>query len=132
MSNGWVKLHREMLYDPMWKGEKFTKAQAYIHLFLQANHQNSIVWLDSGESVIVKRGELFTSQQKLAEEFNWDKRKVSRYLKGLEKAGKIKLTVKKRKFTLIFLTRYEKFQSDDKQPASRKLQKQNISRKNFF
>ena len=42
-NKGWVRLHRRIEDNPLWFLESFTKAQAWIDLFLNANHKDGII-----------------------------------------------------------------------------------------
>ena len=78
-SKGWIKLHRQLQYSPLWNDEKFTKGQAWVDLLLLANHEDNLVLV--GKDVVrVKRGQHLTSILKLSNKWLWDRRTVSSYL----------------------------------------------------
>ena len=120
MSSGWVKIHRSLLNDDLWQGEVFTEGQAYLYLIIKANYQNSELILDNGDVIVVKKGEIFTSQQKIADIFSWDRNKLRKYLRKMKKAGKIDVKTKYKKYTIITLLNYEKYQVDDKKKPENK------------
>ena len=120
MSSGWVKIHRSLLNDDLWQGEVFTEGQAYLYLIIKANYQNSEFPIEDGKKIVVKKGEIFTSQQKLADSFNWDRSRLRRYLRKMKKAGKIDMQTKYKKYTIIKLLNYEKYQVDEKKKPENK------------
>ena len=56
-SKGWVSLHRKISDNPLWLAEPFTRGQAWVDIFLQANHKDK--WfIVRGNRVDVKRGQV--------------------------------------------------------------------------
>ena len=109
---GWISLHRTMLDHPFWGAEKFTKAQAWIDLILNANHKESRVMI-KGQFINVDRGQQIRSQVTLAKKWKWDRKTVHRFLKLLESDLMIvqhgtHLT------TIITICNYSEFQDRDK------------------
>lgn len=106
---GWIKLYRDIQDNELWKSEEpFDKRAAWIDLIMMANHKdNEVVF--NGNVVLVKKGQLITSEMKLAKKWNWSKDRVRRYLALLIKLGMItkKCTAH---CTTITLVNYGKFQ----------------------
>jgi len=108
---GWVRLHRKITDNPLWFSEPFTRPQAWIDLFLNANHKKGAVSI-RGNVVKIKRGQIGWSELTMAKRWAWSKGKVRRFLKLLEAMQQIK----QQKSTLTTITtiiEYEKYQSDN-------------------
>lgn len=110
-SNGWVKLHRKLFDSELWTGEPFTKGQAWIDLFANANHQDNSFWV-RGNEVQIKRGQIGWSELTMAKRWGWSKNKVRRFLKWLETKQQI---VQQKTFITSILTilNYDSYQSGD-------------------
>ena len=107
-NEGWIRLHRQLQENPLWKGERFTRGQAWVDLILLANHKDNQV-LFNGSILEIKRGQFLTSIVKLAEKWKWDRRTVSSYLNMLEKEQMITKSTDNRK-TLITIENYGFYQ----------------------
>lgn len=112
MNNGWVKLHRTFVDSDLWISEPFTKGQAFVDLFLNANHKNKSFWV-RGIEIKVERGQIAWSEVTMATRWRWSRNKVRRFLKWLEKDGKTIQQTIQRTTTLITLVNYDKYQSDE-------------------
>ena len=106
----WVKCHRSLAENELWLLEPFTKGQAFWDLVMKANHADGRV-VCGNEVVKVKRGQLFTSELKLAKRWRWSRNKVRAYLKLLEnlKMGTAQGTAKG---TLITIENYRIYQGE--------------------
>lgn len=89
-SKGWIILLRTIQDNFLWKIRPYSKGQAWVDLILTANHQNNKVLIEN-ETLLVKRGELITSQRKLAEKWGWSRNTVRTFLALLEKEKMIEL-----------------------------------------
>lgn len=108
MSNGWIKLYRQLQDCPIWYGERFSKGQAWVDLLLLANHSDKKT-LFNGEIIRIGRGQYLTSMVKLAEKWSWNRKTVSSYLNMLEKEKMITRVSDNTK-TLITIENYENYQ----------------------
>lgn len=108
---GWVRLHRQIENNFLWFLEPFTKAQAWIDLFLNANHKDGIINI-RGNIIPIKRGQIGWSELTMAKRWTWSKNKVRRYLKLLEKEQQIKQQ-KSAITTIITIVKYETYQNND-------------------
>ena len=108
-SKGYVLLYRSICDDPLWKYKPFDPARAWIDIFLNANHADGKVFTGS-DYVEVKRGQKWTSLEKLAKRWGWSKGKVLRYLNALKRDGKITKDGTSNG-TLITVVNYEDLQS---------------------
>lgn len=79
-NKGWVKIHRSLIENEVWKKERFTPGQAWVDLILLANGA------DNGE---YKRGSVYRGKDWLAKRWKWDRSTVTRYLDNLEKDGMV-------------------------------------------
>lgn len=83
MRSGWIKLNRQLLDNPLWTAEPFSKAQAWVDLLLLANHKPN-KFIKKGQVIEVERGQLAFSVLSLVERWKWSKNKVLRFLSVLE------------------------------------------------
>ena len=89
--DGWIKLHRKIMDNPLYLSEPFTRMQAWIDLLLLANHKEGFFYV-RGNKVIVKRGQIGTSSRTLAARWQWSRGKVERFLNELNNDGVIEIT----------------------------------------
>ena len=107
-SKGYISIYREMQDHWLWKGERFSKGQAWIDILLRANYRDNKVMIN-GVLTEVKRGSFLTSDKILGDAYGWDKKTVTRFLKNLEKDEMIELS-RSPKGTVIFIKNYDKYQ----------------------
>ena len=107
--NGWVKIHRSLFSSKLWTSQKFTKSQAWIDLFGNANHKDGSFFI-RGKEVIVLRGQIAWSQLTMAKRWRWNKRSVTRFMSGLESTHQITYQ-SDNVTTLITILNYDKYQS---------------------
>jgi len=112
---GWIKLYRKIeyfQYSPANEGRRFTKYEAWIDLILHASYKDHVCG-----GIRVQRGQLLTSIVRLAKDWKWNRRTVSRYLKCLEYGSDI-CTAKTNRFTLITICKYDAYQGNLDEPTS--------------
>ncbi|MEI7663736.1 MAG: hypothetical protein WCK34_16135 [Bacteroidota bacterium] len=85
---GFIKLSREVMSNPYYFSESFSKSSALIDLFLLASFKVSSFSV-RGIMVHVAPGQLAWSQKHLAQRWQWSVRKVKRFLDGLVVTGQI-------------------------------------------
>lgn len=110
MSNkGWIKLHRQIQDSALWDdGSPFDKAHAWIDLLLCVNHADREKMV-RGEIVKIRQGEIFTSDNFLANRWHWSRNRVRRHLDVLERNNMV--TVKRTADgTYINVVNYAKYQ----------------------
>ena len=106
-----MSIHRGLLDSGLWRGEKFTRGQAWVDLILNANHAENRVWL-KGKPITVNRGEQIRSKVTLVKTWKWNERTVSRFLNMLELEGMI--TQKStNQTTHITICNYSKYQDKE-------------------
>jgi len=118
MSTGWIKLHRKLTDNPLWKSETFARGQAWVDLILLANHEDGYIYV-RGHKIKVKRGQVGWSQNRLAERWGWSRSKVRKFLQDLEEEQQIK-QVKSHSSTVITLINYNDYQAKKQQQNNRK------------
>ena len=79
---GWIKLHRQICDNEIWFLEPFTKAQAWIDLILNANHEDGVMSI-RGNIIPIKRGQIGWSEITMAKRWGWSRNKTRRFLKYL-------------------------------------------------
>lgn len=109
MMEGWVKVHRSILDNPLWQDKPFSKGQAWVDIILLANHTPQKIML--GNSIVeIEAGSFVTSELKLAERWGWSKTKTRAFLKLLQDEQMID-KISDRKKTTINVVNYSRFQS---------------------
>lgn len=107
---GYVKLYRSSLKDPLYLKEVFTKWQAWCDLILLAYHSPTDIFVRNVK-VKAKRGNVYMSVWDLGERWRWSRGKVERFLKYLEKDGRVKVNPSNVVNSITILN-YEKFQQN--------------------
>lgn len=105
---GWIKLHRCLLNNPIWTQEKFNRGSAWVDLILMVNHEDKKVLFDGG-LIECKRGERITSIRQLSERWKWSRDKTKRFLDVLQADGMIKYKTDRKK-TIISIVNYGVYQ----------------------
>lgn len=108
---GWVSIHRSLSDHWLWKEEKFSKAQAWVDLILNANHKQ-VKTLIKGQLVTIERGQQARSEVTLSKLWGWSRDKVRRFLKLLEHDGMIRQQ-KTNVTSIITICNYSQFQDGD-------------------
>lgn len=107
MEQGWIKLHRELLKNPIATRPEW--AWLWCVLLLKANHKPKKWMYDSG-IILIKEGQFVTSRDQLAECSGLSPSTVERILKYLENGQQIEQQ-KTTKFRLITIVNWEKYQT---------------------
>lgn len=110
MSEGWIKLHRQIQNCLLWEDKPFDKCRAWIDLLLLANHENKKIMFN-GYPVEITRGQYLTSIRKLSERWGWSYDKVFRFLSMLENEEMV-IKDSNNNRTLLTIINYEIYQSD--------------------
>lgn len=108
--SGFFKIERDFLGSPFWLSEEFTKPQAWIDLIGLANYADKTKYY-KGAFQKVKRGQIVTSQQALANRWKWSRHRVSDFLRTLE-AAEMVTTERTTNGTLLTVVNYGFYQSD--------------------
>lgn len=110
-NKGFVLLWRKIQDNRLWLQEPFTRGQAWVDLFLLANHTSGNIII-RGNIVEIKRGQLGWSEESLGERWKWSRGKVKRYLSYLETIQQIERQ-KSHIISLITVINYEKYQKNN-------------------
>jgi len=109
MKNGWIKLHRKLLENPIIK--KPVYLSIWIILLLKANHkENKIMW--NGNVLKIIEGAFVTSRKELASLSSVPETTIEDILNFLERQHQIRQQ-KTTKFRLITIIEWEKYQNSD-------------------
>lgn len=109
-NSGWVRLWRKIEDNEIWLSEPFTKAQAWIDLFLNANHKDNSIFI-RGNEIQIKRGQIGWSELTMSKRWRWSKMKVRRHLKWLETRQQIKQQ-KSTITTVLTIISYDAYQPE--------------------
>jgi len=104
--NGWIKLHKKLLKNPIFLHPKIL--QLFLYCLLSANYEEKrILWNDKEQ--IIPRGSFITGRKRLAEDTKQAETTIYRNLKILSNLGMISLKTNNR-FTLIEVVNYCNYQ----------------------
>ena len=118
---GWVRLHRQIEDNFLYFLQPFTKAQAWIDLFLNANHKDGYIEI-RGNVITIKRGQIGWSELTMVVRWKWSKNKVRRFLKLLETEQQIKQQKMAKITTIITILNYDEYQNDTTDDTTERLQ----------
>ncbi|MCH7963739.1 MAG: hypothetical protein IH852_07355 [Bacteroidetes bacterium] len=110
MKKGWISIHRELTEHWLWEDKPFSNGQAFIDMLLECNHKSKEVRIGN-EIVYCNRGESIKSLDTWAKRWGWNKSRVRRFLKLLEKANTIE-TKKARNTTYLSICNYDNYQGN--------------------
>jgi hypothetical protein len=105
---GWIKLHRKIQESANYFDEPFCRNMAWVDMLLLANHDENSFRV-RGIKVVVKRGQIGFTHEKLGSRWRWSRGKVLRFLKELQNDMQI-VQQKSNITTLISILNYEKYQ----------------------
>jgi len=116
--DGWVKLHRSIKDNWVWKDKPFSKGQAWLDILMECNHKPGKV--NIGLSVIpVERGQKLWSIKDMADQWGWSRKKVSSFLNVLEMDNMLHQK-RTSKYTLLTIVNYDLYQSKDDEEEHQK------------
>lgn len=111
MDKGWIKLYRQIQDNFLWAdSELFDRRSAWIDLIMMANVRDKEI-MYRGQSILIKRGQVYTSMRKLAARWHWSRDKANRFIKTLIKAHMIEHDTRTHSATLLTIVNYDNFQS---------------------
>ena len=127
---GWIRVWRKILDNPLWSEKPFSKGQAWIDLILLANHKDNQLLL--GNSVVtIRRGQLHTSELNLSRRWGWSRKKTRAFLSLLDNQ-KMATTKGTSKGTTITIANYSDYQdfgtSEDTAEGTAQEHQKNIKR----
>ena len=109
---GWIKIHRKILDNPIVCKDSQTFA-IWLYLLLNATHQEVPV-VFKGQKIILKKGQLITGILSISKKLLINKDKVQRTLRCFEVDKQIEQQTSN-KNRLITIVRWNEYQSIDKQ-----------------
>lgn len=104
---GWIKLYRSIQDHWIWDNPVYLKW--WLDLILMANHKPNKV-LVNGEIETIDIGERLTSEVKLSERWEVDRKTVRKFLSLLEKEGMISVKKSRQKGTTYKVSKYKDYQ----------------------
>lgn len=108
MTNGWIKVHRQIMEKGWWRKSEFV--HLWLHLLLQVVYtEKEYVW--NGKTIQLKPGQLVTGRDKLGEETGMPGWKVQRILNFFEKENQIAQQTSNTS-RLITIVNYASYQGD--------------------
>lgn len=110
--NGWIKMHRKMLDNPI-VCKSSDHLSVWVYLLLNAAHEEYPA-LFQGEKIILKPGQLITGRKAIADFLGINESKVKRILTDFESDQQIDRQ-RSNKNSLISLINWNKYQSSDQQ-----------------
>jgi len=106
MSNGYIKIWRKIKRHPFWQQKrKFSRFEAWIDLVMSANGIDKTVNFRD-EFIPLKRGSFITSERTLAENWNWSRDRVRKFLNLCVKEDMIRLQKQYQRYTIITILKY--------------------------
>lgn len=109
---GWIKIHRKMLENPIVCKDNETLS-IWIYLLLNATHKE-IPALFKGEKIILQKGQLITGILSISKKLKINKDKVQRTLKCFELDKQIEQQTSNQN-RLISILNWNEYQDNDKQ-----------------
>jgi len=118
--NGWIKLHRKLLENPIFLNPYLL--QIFIYCLLKANHKdNELIW--NGKLETIKSGSFITGRIQMAKDLKQNESALYKRLHLLTNLGYIELK-SNNKFTLLTIVKYKTYQitnSNEEQQSNNKV-----------
>jgi hypothetical protein len=107
--DGFYLMHRGWQDHPVFRGEAFSKRDAFVWLIEEAAYSQRRVPMPSGE-VVLARGQVGHSYRFMAKAWRWEESKVRRFIASLQKAEIIDAATAAGQ-TVITVCNYDKYQA---------------------
>ena len=114
---GWIKIHRQIIENEFYFSERFTKQQAWVDLLLLARHNSGLVTI-RGIDIKLNPGQLCYSQLSLSKRWQWDRKKVKKFLNQLKKREMVDIKISK-VTTIITIKNWFSYQGVDNKTDNR-------------
>jgi len=112
--DGWIKLHRKLIDNPIMKDPELL--QLFVYCLLRANHKEKSIF--HGNTLIeIGRGEFITGRYEMAEYLEQNPNTLYNRMKKLEKFGFIGLKTNN-KFTIVNVHKYDIYQESDEEVST--------------
>jgi len=118
MAEGWIKLHRKLLDNPLWTCEPFTRGQAWVDLILLANHEYGFFY-KRGIKIEIQRGQVGVSEVGLSDRWKWSRTKVRKFINDLKKEQQIDHQ-QNNVTQIVTILKYEEYQQKEQQTIQQK------------
>lgn len=112
MEQGWIKIHRKVLDNPIVCKDSDYMA-VWIYLLLNATHKK-IDAIFKGKRITLEEGQLITGRKAIAKTFDIQESKVKRILLELENDQQI-IRERSNLNSLITIVKWKEYQSNDQQ-----------------
>jgi len=106
MNEGWVKIYRKLLDNPIMQEPELL--QLFIYLILRANHADKPFFWNS-ETITVKRGSVITGRFEIAKTLKQNPNTIYKRMQKLEKLGFCNIKTNS-KNSLVTLLKYDYYQ----------------------
>ena len=106
--SGYITLPRRIEHDPIWLGQKFSQAHAWLDLVLSARWGDGRI-MRGVQMVDVQAGQALVSQRELGRRWRWDIKTVRRFMALLVREGRMSMETygsRDSGYTLITIGRY--------------------------
>lgn len=111
MKQGWIKLHRKLLENPIFNSEKGLKV--WIWCLLSANHQENFCVIGR-QKLLIKKGQFIMGGIKAEQLLGIARTTIYNWLNFLQKEGMIDIK-KTNKYTIITIPNWDKHQENGHQ-----------------
>jgi hypothetical protein len=105
-------LNRNLLNNPMWLSQKFTRGQAWVDILMMTNYQSHAEFDVRGIEITLKQGEFSRAEDKLAARWKWHRTTVERFFSALKVRHQIEL-VRTKPQKVYRILNWEKYQKSD-------------------
>lgn len=110
MEQGWVKLHRKLLENPIVRKPNYLAL--WVVLLLKANHKdNKMIW--NGGLIVVKEGQLLTGRKELSKETGIPEGTIEGILTAMEKNQHLIQQQKTTKYRIITILNWKNYQNSN-------------------
>jgi hypothetical protein len=116
MNNGWIKLHRKILDNPI--NSKPSWFSVWVHLLLLANHEDGHKFIWNGQNIQLNKGQFVTGRKKLKAITGVPESTIERVLNYLETEHQIEQQ-KTQKYRLITILKWNDYQILDIKPDNK-------------
>ena len=123
MNNGWIKLHRKLLDNPI--ANRPAWSWLWITLLLLANHDETHSFIWNGRRVFLNQGEFVTGRSALSEQTGIAGSTIEDILNYLESQQQIRQQ-KTTKYRLITIVKWKEYQKSDSKPDNKATTKRHI------
>lgn len=114
-TQGWVKIHRQLLQNELWTRKPYSYGQAWIDLLLNASHEKfSLVFHNM--KIDLLPGDIVTNQQNLSSRFGWKRQMCRTFLLTISATNMATITTTP-KYTRISINNWSKYQGTNQQKA---------------